>query len=168
MHLCHNSKENLWGESEWWVCNHNRYLSDCAGVCGGKRTRGTESEKNPNKCSKYTTQEQPGVRIWQEMKSIKRSDTRKVEITWPGETGGGEGLTRSRQSQTAYRTGRQLHRLTGSFMSQIRCALGSTRAWGAISWDRLGVTCAFLLKFRRRNTLNTCEQSSGRCVKMEF
>lgn len=26
-------KENLWGESEWWVCGHNRYLSDCAGVC---------------------------------------------------------------------------------------------------------------------------------------
>lgn len=101
------------------------------------------------------------------MKSVKGSDTRKVEITWPGETGRGEGLTRSRQLQTAYETGRQLHRLPGSFMSQLRCALGSTSAWGAISWDWLGVTCALLLKFRRRNILNIYEQFSSRCVKME-
>lgn len=93
-------------------------------VCVVVKIRGTESEKNPcNKYCKDTTQEQLDVIIWKEIKSIKRSDTRKVESAWPGETGRGEGGTRSQKSQTACKTGRQLHRLPGSFTSQLRCAL---------------------------------------------
>lgn len=122
MHLCHDSKEKLWGESEWWVCNNNRYLSDSAGVCGGKKIRGMESPRRTRETNIYDVPHRSHQTLQSGKKwnpSRCRDKMQRVCMTrWNWELREGE-----REANNHKLHVRQLHRLPGSFMSQLRCAL---------------------------------------------
>lgn len=122
MHLCHDSKEKLWGESEWWVCNNNRYLSDSAGVCGSKKLEGWNHREEPAKRI-YTMYHTGATRHYNQGRNETHQDakTYKVECAWPGEPGSWGRGGQEANNHTVHVT--QLPRLPGSFMSQLRCAL---------------------------------------------
>lgn len=98
----------------------------CVQVCGGERLEGPNHWEEEPAIQTYTGYHTGAAGHYnQERKEIDRdAGTRRVESARPGEIRRvEEGRARSQQSQTARKTGRQLHGQPGSFMSQLRCAL---------------------------------------------